>query len=598
MANEDQLHKILTETTNLKTYWSERNDKLQSVREIINLVRPQAVQDASNWISNEPKVFFDTSRALISINEPRFRLPIPMNYSPEEKQKMNKAERLIIGVARSLNHRTMDRGGVSWLWDLAYWVLQGWYSVFAVVRKHPITGEVEFVGDIYDPMTVYPQWDSNDLTKCVRAYQVDKITAMAMAENLLKQLKSIDKFTEPTEEANIDVINYWTKIYNNGKPRVYNAIVINGQLIKKITLQPNLKHIPIHIGAIGSPDVLFDNWMKRKGESIIDADTDMYLYTNHMIRLLAEIMEETAYPNLVSATRTGQGVLRGKPLKGHGQEISVKLGDTVELLKHAAAPQEVQALLDYFREQTQKGSIPNVVYGGVNVELSGFAISQLMAAIKYKLSPYLNALQAIISRVMTDFLVQYKEGNYPAITLSTADPHGRERGVSYIEEYSPDDVPERTFVEVTIPITSQYDKTQAILNGVQALQSGLVSRETLWDTVPELEVPDSEQEKERIKDDMVSQDPFVIDIEIVQGLWRLIDKYELNPETHPHAEALKRYVMQKEMALGMRQGIPTKPNAPGIPPNQMPPEARNNPDEKRTMLGQPPPSPTRPTGGV
>jgi hypothetical protein len=280
-------------------------------------------------------------------------------------------------------------------------------------------------------------------------------------------------------------------------------------------------------------------------------------------------------------------------MRGHGQEIPIKLGDKLEVLKHAAQPQELQTLIQYFISQSQKGSLPNVVYGGLPVELSGFAISQLMAAIKYKLGPYLNALQSITSRVMTDFLYQYKNGNYGKITLSTENPYDLKRGMSYLEEYETSDIPERIFVEVTIPITSQFDKTQAILNSVQAVQSGLLSRETVWET--ELDIQDSEQEKERIREDQVSQDPFIRDIEIVERMWNRVEAYQAQGKT-AQAEALKRYIMLKEMNLGMRQGVPEKAGA-GIPPQLSPPEANQspNPDQRRAMTGVGPPGLNRRT---
>jgi hypothetical protein len=588
--NDEQKSMIEKETYDLERYWQRRNAQIMIDRNIINLIKPEAKSDQSNWITNEPKVFFDTARSLISINEPRFRLPIPMNFSPEQKQKMNKAERLCIGIWRTLNQRQIDRGGVSWLWDLAYYVLGGWYSVFSVAQKDKQS--VKFLADLYDPMTVYPQWDSNELIRCIRTYEVDRVTAITMAENLISQMGE-GQFTEPTDDGTKPkIVNYWRKRYVKDKAIVENAILISGQVVKPLTIQKKLDHIPIHVGAIGYPDRIMDDWMTRQGESIVAANRDMYDYTNIIMRLMVEIMAETAYPNIISQTRTGQPAIKDGQLTGHGAIIPVKLEDKIELLKHAATPAEVAVLFQYFNQQKAKGSVSDTVYGQIPVELSGFAISQLMAAIKYKLGMYLNSLQSITSRVMTDFLYQFKTGKYGTLTLSTTNPYDIKRGMTYLEEFTPDDVPERIFVEVNIPISSQSDKTQAILNSVQALQSGLLSRETLWET--ELDIQDSEQEKERIREDQVQQDPFIKDVEIIEKMWDKQKLYEFKAQAgditaQAKADALKQYIMQKEMSLGVRKAVPQTANQ-GISPQQAPPEMTMspNPDQMNAMVGKPP----------
>ena len=593
MDKDEQKQMIDTETTNLQKYWQARDTAMAENRNIINLLKPEAKTGSQIWTTNEPKVFFDTSRSLISINPPRFRLPIQTNYTPEQKDQMNKAERLCIGIYRSLNDRQAEFGGVNWLWDLAYWILLGWYSVFSVVKKDK-EGQIKFVADIFDPMTVYPQWDSDGLVRCIRTYQVDKVTAMAMAESYWEEGLEFD-FNEPTSDAGRStIINYWHRTFKKGKPVIENAIMVAGNLVKSLTVQRKLTRIPIHIGAIGSPDRITTEWMNRKGESIIDANKDSYDYLNTMIRLMAQILAENAYPNRVWKLLNPHAGAPGE-MKGYGEDIFIKPQEAVELIKSSTTPNEANILVQYFGSQVQKGSIPNVVYGGTPIELSGFAISQLMAAIKYKLGMYLNAMQMVTSRVFSDFLYQYKTGKYGKITLSTENPYDLKRGMAYMEEFESKDVPENIYVEVTIPISSQFDKTQAIMNSVQALQSGLLSRETLWEE--ELDIQDSEQEKERIREDQVSNDPFVRQMEILEAMWRKVEMYKLQGDTI-RANALSQYIMQLEMQMGMRQGIPQKAGV-GVSPNIMPPEARPTPqptpDQMRSFTQTPPPSPTRPT---
>lgn len=580
MQKIDQEQMICADTTRLTKFWQLRDSIMQSDRDRTNLIRPEKQTTAFKyWPTAEPKVFFDTARSLISLYPPRFKLPIPINFSPEEKDKMNKAERLCIGIWRNLDRRVADTGGTSWLYELAYWLLGGWYSIFSVVQK----GEEgpEFIADLYDPITVYPEWTKYGLSKCVRHYSVDETTCESMAAEFQEKGLEFD-YRKPQEGDSYTVTNYWMK---EGK-KVWNAIMLNKGIVKPMTLQRSLDRIPILVGAVGIPDRVSPNWQMRKGESIIASARENYDFITQLRSLRAEIVEQTAFPNIVSKTRTGQPAVKAEDVKGHGSVLPLKLEDVLDTLKNAASPNDVNILEQEIGQELQKATLPNVVYGGISTELSGFAISQLLAAIKYKLGPYVNAENFIVGQLMSNLLYQFRSANFGKVTLSTRNPYDLKRGMNFIEEFSKDDVPERIFVEAEVPITSQYDKTQAILNSVQALQAGLLSKETLWEN--ELDIQDAEQEKLRLAEDAVSADPFVRQIEIITKMYERVQVYELAGMVGA-AEALKRYIGTLETNLGITQGVGTPAKVRGTNPEQRPVEATPaSPDIKNAATGTPP----------
>ena len=267
---------IVKEDEALRTYWRERDAQIDEDRDKISLKKPVQRMGEIKWVSNEPKIFYDTSVALLSSYTPRFRMPLSINYDDEEKQKMNKAERLLIGILRHLDARQFARGQSYWLRELAYWVLSGWYSVFNVVRSN--NGQVEFIADLWDPRTVYPEWDADGLVKCIRSHEVDWKTVEAMLYNWQTQGNKVG-IKRPSYDTNIRVINYWRR---DGK-KVSNAILIAGQEVKKLKVHPEFDHIPVHVGAIGVPERGSTGWKKRFGESIIAANRDMYDYDNMLI---------------------------------------------------------------------------------------------------------------------------------------------------------------------------------------------------------------------------------------------------------------------------------------------------------------------------
>ena len=578
---------VVAEATQLEMYWASRNVQIQEDRDIINLAKPIQRTNKTKWISNEPKVFYDTSVSLCSSYQPRFRMPLTINYTDTEKEKTSKAERFCIGIFRSLDARQFRRGQPYWLRELAYWVLSGWYSIFTQILENP-DGSSEFVADFFDPMTVYPEWDADGLTKVARVYETDKRTALGMVEGWIANGLTTD-WVEPSNDSNIKVVNYWRQERTKKGNEIYNAIYIDGRPVKELQLEKDLKRIPIQVGAVGIPEKGSAGWQSRWGENVIAPNRDMYEYENTMISLMATIMAETAYPNIATYTRTGAPAIKGEDMKGYGEVLPLRLEDKIELLKHAATPMEALQLLQYVSKQRQKGSIPDVAYGNVPTsDVSGFALSQYMAAIKYRIGAYLNTMQYILSYTMSDFLSQYREGDYKPIKLLTTNPKEIKKGMFFVEEFNKSDVPDSLFIEVVIPVTSALDKTQQILFARQAITPPqLLSRETLWDEM--LDVQDSEQEYIRIVQDTMMDDPFVRGITLIEQLKERQKLYESQGKMEA-AQAMAKYITMKEQELGMGAKPAGGASVPGVPPEQMPPEMGGiSPDMKRAMFGTPPP---------
>ena len=568
---------IVGESKLLEENWRLRNTQLLQDRDILNLVKPIPETGKIKWISNEPKVFFETAKSLVSSYPPRFRIPLTINFKPEEKEKISKAERLLLGIYRRLDARQMARGQTYWLRELAHWILGGWYAVFTYITKDD--KGVDFVADLWDPITVYPEWSNKGLKKCVRMLEIDKNVALCMAQDWVKKGLEFE-WNVPQRKKHVKLINYW--LDDGGD--IYNAILFDKTPIKKLALEKNFKQIPIKTGAIGSPEQTSDDWQIRRGESIIAANRDMYEHENAMISLMATIIAETAYPNIISYTPSGAPAVKAEDVKGYGQVVPLRLSDKLDLLKHAATPAEANLVLSWIGNRKQKGSVPDIVYGGVPFELSGFAISQLMAAIRYKLAPYIQTMQYVISDIASDLMGQYKSGKFPKITLSTTNPRELHKGMFFVEEFEPSDVPEHLYVEVTIPITSALDKTQQILFARQALAPPqLLSRETIWDEI--LDVQDAEQEYARILQDEVLEMPVVKQIGMIEQMRERENFYRQQGKI-AEADALKTYIMALEMQLGMRKGVPITSEAGGIPPSVMPAEAtEKSPDVMRAALG-------------
>ncbi len=586
---------VLTDTNELEGFWHLRDHQMLEDRKILNLFEShlghtehgvpilRSTTDHPFWISNDAKVNFETALALISSFDPRFRMPLTVNPDADQREKMSKAERFALGIFRELDKRRRRVGGVVWHRDFAYWVLGGWYAVFTMVKRQGKS--VQFLADLWDPITCYPEWDADKLVKLARKFEVDAKTGRTMLHDWQTEGADIATAGWPVS-GQVNVINY----FRDEDGKIFNEIRVGDVVVQsKFLKQFENKGIPVKIGGVGVQEKSSADWQMRWGESFIAANRQMYDHENTIWSLLAEIMRTQSFPNLLNMTRTGNASVRTEDVRGHGQVIPLKQGDTLDLLRNAAAPSEVFQLLDMIRVQKQKGSLPDIVFGSVPVELSGFAIAQLMAAIRFKVAPYLEVKDATMGDITTSLLEQYRDGDgtkaFPPVTLMTVDPKALRKGEFYVEDFKPSDVPDTTFVEVDTPITSALDKTQQIIFARQALeQPQLLSRETLWDDI--LEVQDAEQEKVRIAEDMLESNPLMQQLAILEAMQRKAEK--LREAGMPTKAAIvEREIQQIELNLGLRQGILQQPGSPsGVPPNVLPPEMGTAPD-----LGIVPPGP-------
>lgn len=585
--------RIFDHITRISQMWQSRDRQIIQDREILSLKEEPEKPGFIKVTLNEPKVLYDTAVALMSSAQPRFRLPVAFDVSELERRKMNKAERFLIGVMREINDRQVRRGGDDWLRELVYWVCSGYYAIFPLVIVK--NKRVEFRADFYDPITCYPEWGHDGLVRFVRKYDTTGAYLISMCQS---EGWMVPSFLEAADT--VTIYNFWEQQGD----KVLNAVLCSAgddnDFLKFSTIEP-FDAIPIQTGTVaGSPMRAYpggpSDWAARMGDSIIANNRGVYKQLNRWVSMMMQIVMDTAYPTVLDYTETGKGKIRKEDM-GAGAIIPRKIAEKLEAFKIASTPVEVNTILSLLGQTKQRGGLPDLTYGGLPFELSGFAINQLMSAVRYKLAPYLTATQNILAKVCMEILHQYKRGRFPKVKLVTTDISSK--GQFFMEEFSTSDIPEVTFVEVTLPISTPVDKSQQILMAKQALTPPqLLSRETLWEDF--LNVQDAEMEYSRIIDDQLQELPFIKNLAILERLNERVTRAEQAGDV-AQANTLRKYIMFLEMQLGMRKGIPITPEeaeTPGVPPEVLPPEfGYPSPDQIRSMYGVPPPK-TPPRGIV
>ena len=467
----------------LQGFWNSRDTTMKEDRRVLRLEKGRTKEGFEEVVLNEPKVLYETSVGMLSANFPKFKLPIRFDASVEEKTKMQKAERFLQGIFRQLDENHAELGRGQWVRELAYWICSGWSVNFAHIDESG-----NFHADFFDPLTVFPRWTQVGLREVARITEISKEEAEGLLE--FWNLKLNKKLGE-----RVKLINYWEKRLDG----IYNTILFNEEPVKAETLE-KFKRMPLIIGlANGIPERNTTDWPGKLGQSIIAANKEMFEQQNRWVSMLMQIVSDTAYPPIVTQTPDGSPVLTKDDL-GSGIVIPTRVDETIETLKYAGTPIEVNTLLSILTGCVQRGGLPYVIYGGLPFELSGFALSQLMAAIQYKISPYVRAMEQVLSRLAVEFIEQFHEYG-KTISLAV-----REKGKYYVEDFTKADIPKVRFVEARVLTGSPQDKMQEILAARQALQPpALLSRETIWED--HLEVEDPKLEYDRIIADQVNELP-------------------------------------------------------------------------------------------
>lgn len=577
--------RIETYATEMKRYWKLRDDRITSDRYIIGMEHEPKKQGFEQVVLNEPTVLYYTSVAILSAAKPRFRAPVSMTLNDGEKEKMNLIERFSEGVLRELDDRNMQRGDDYWLRELAFWVCSGHVYCFPHVTTY--NGKVEFWADLYDPLTCYPTFGRRGLIRFLREYETSINAANdILAENsweLEKELKEGDESKTAT------IQNFWEIV----EDKVINTVLVNGMIAKPPTIHPEFgSELPI-IGAVigGSPERVYPtNWLQNRGQNVISLNREMYPLMNRLATMVMQIIADTAYPPIVDENPTGKATLKAEDM-GAGKIIGRRPDSKLELFYNARTPPEVTQLMGIVSGALQRGGISNVVYGNIGFEISGYALSQLLASVKYKLAPYATFMNNIISKIMLRLTNEFRAGNYK-VQLMTRDLNKPQKGQFFVEAYKSTDIPECNFLDVSVPLETPQDKNQAIIAARTALtEPRLLSRETIWEDL--LNVADTNMEKLRIVNDRVDDLEIVVAIDTLERLKVKEQLYRDKGETII-ADALKRYAFMIEQQYGLRQAIPitaeqARSGQSGIPTSFMPPEmAQMNPDMLQSAAGRVP----------
>jgi len=401
MATADN---VITASNKLKGKWATRNRKFQDWYNIITLKNELEQAGMESVAGNDPRTGFNLGLHLLTSSIISHRIPSD-DLSEDEIAAASYLERFISkhGWSR-LENRYRRKGRQSWLRDMVALLLAtGWYSVFAVPT------DAELIAEVWHPADVFADFGDDELVECAHIYSISAAEAN-------RKVKTMGWGIRGRINSSLNVYDHWRF---DGDGDVVNAIVLGRELVKDYTKHTQLNRIPWFVSPVGGlPDrgslSQGAKWQEHFGESLVATNEDLTLNYNKLLTFAQQLMRDTANPRWVEKSRGDTPILKEENMFKRGAIFRMTPEDDVGALQVPAIPVEIRTMLFDYQNMLQRGMFPWILFGNIQQQITGYAMSQIASAAIQTLTPYYLAIKGLLSDIDNFWLEGLlKNGNRP-----------------------------------------------------------------------------------------------------------------------------------------------------------------------------------------
>ena len=548
----DSAIKVVDRCTALERLWAGRNKKIGEWYDTLSLFDELEQKDMESFTANDPRTFYNSALHLLAPNIPH-RIPI-QGLDREGSAWASSIERAVTGSWSNIDRQYRRRGRKSWMQYITGLLLvTGWYSVLTMAAEDSLVAEV------WNPVEVYPEWDSSDLSSVAHIYTLGNKQAKRFFASREWDFPAAMK----SQEA-ITIYDLW-ELNEDG---VINVTATKSLLMKEETQEP-FEEIPILVGPAGGlPDdgpitgksmsrAGRRDWRASIGQSILATNEGVYKNYNRVVTFMQQILRDTAQPKYWEKSRGQANILTEETLAKRGAIFSMAEGDDVGTIQMPGIPVELTSLIGSYEQQIQRGSLPHALSGQVqNIPLG--LMSQVAAAAVQVLSLYHGALTGILTDIDNIWVEGMLSGIYKGETLTI--PQG----------VSPDVVKFDIKYAINIPGDLIQRATVARMIAPNARLAGVTGLDIFF---PEIQDPDAEMARARAEDAQVS--PVFTMLTLISALREeadLLARTGNSKDAELLRQAGEAIAAQLGAQLQGQQGNGTRPpsNIPakGIAPNE------------------------------
>ena len=557
----------------LEAYWQPRNARIDEWVRLETLFDTNANKGMESAVTNDPATLMAMAVHLLSSQPVKHRVKVG-GQDRSAYAEAGTLERGLEGWWNLVDEMAFFSGRDSTNRELAYWLtLTGWHAEMLGVTEDT-NGELLPVFDMFDPREAYPEYGAR--TEGLRSFARKWNTTLGEAQGLAMSngVSLTHVAGDPTQT--VSIIDYYQVVMD----KVLNWAVFmtpNNKGVEWAKMERVMENgrIPILCGPVaGSPwrrlsstSVGRDDWKQRIGMSVLEANRGLWTKYNEYYSLLIEVAKNHAEPDKIRK-RLEMGGERVDEIGQGGRVFDTDdLNARIELVEPGQMPFEVIQVLDRIGQEMQRGGFPYILFGGVNLDISGFAISQMLQAALYKLGPYKQAMQRILRQADRWWLNEFKRLDRGSVVLS-----GRSHGQGvFLEKFDPAAIPKDFAIEPEVDLSLPSDMLQRI----NIVRSAIPGNQPIMDILTALEtvvkVDDPKLVLDRIDKDMLKQNPDIVRLEAITAI--LAEAASLDAEGKKDAaQMFREYAEFLTAQAGQVTGkAPSerRENPPGV----LPPEA-------------------------
>jgi len=479
---------IITKCNRLRRNWGTRHLKFKAWYDVLTLKDELEQEGMESVVSNDPRAGYNLALHLLTSSIIAHRISSE-ELEPIQVTGASYLESYVTKRWTQIEKSYRKRGRQSWMRDLISLMLAtGWYSVLALVDDDNLIAEV------WHPAEVFSEFGADGQTECAHIYPLSAAAANMKARTMGWKLRS--PFVSPTT-----LYDHWGF---DADGEVANAIVMGREFVKEATKEPDLEFIPIFTSPVGGlPDkgslTTGSKWQEHYGESIIATDEGIIANFNKMLTYGQQLVRDTANPRWFEQSRGDTPILTQADLFKRGAIFRGTPEENITPLPTPPIPIELRSILFDYQNMMQRGLFPWSLYGNIQQQITGYAMSQVASAAMQVLTPYHEAVKGLLSDIDNFWLGQMRKHGYK--------PHGFKM---------PEDMPSDLEFDVTFNIDIPGYLIQRVTVARMVNPQFRLSTSTTMDKLfPEIK--DSLREQARARRDDALNHPIAITISLISA---------------------------------------------------------------------------------
>jgi hypothetical protein len=457
----------------LKNQYIDRDIRIRKYYTQRRLI-PEDIKNYESAKTNDPKNIVRLGTYLLSALPAKHRIPAE-GQANEDIEKAAIVERALTAAWAEQDIRRRRTGQRMWRWQFAdYLVMTGWYAVMLNVRED--RGKPVFTAEIWNPGRAYPEWDGEELVAVSYEYDLGLQTLQHRAERYGWDLPGNTR-----DATSARVTQLWE--LNGGE--VTQAILV-GSHEAQAPKSMGLERIPVLIGVAsgeGTWGGAYDgdgDWAKHFGESILEPNYELIETFNRWLTYHLQLARDAAQSTILHK-RGAPGNVTPDQFEQGGAIIDLPgINEDVERLEPSQVPTAVVRVMDVLSEKIQQGGFVWSLFGSTGaLNLSGFAIQQLLTSAYATVGEYYETTKSVMSEIDKYWLEEYRDSNFGPMFVVTrrSDFPGLIK-----EEFTRDMIPDQVYVEVDFNLAAPKDTFERMAAGRQAHPEG-----NLMDTISVLD---------------------------------------------------------------------------------------------------------------